>query len=168
MPFAVGMEGHSVYTRIVVPLDGSALAEVALTHANELARRLEVPMQLVRVVDSGPVGPFNTFGLPADYPPFAELLAQEQAESTRYLEETSTRLRAEGFEVEAVTRVGLVAPTLLEYAQTGDLYVLASHGRGGVTRWFMGSIAEDITRRSSVPVLLVRADGADDRTRREG
>ena len=54
-------------------------------------------------------------------------------------------------------RQGAVVDELLRVAEPGDLYVLATHGRSGVTRWLLGSVAEALARRSLVPVLLVRA-----------
>ena len=149
-----------MYTRIVVPLDGSALAEEALEHAKELSRRFDAPLQLIRVVDSGPVGPFGTFEFPEDYPPFAQIIATERDESADYLARLEAQLRDDRLNVATEIRVGGVAQELLAAAQPGDLFVLASHGRGGLSRWFMGSIAEDVTRRSTVPVLLVRVGDA--------
>lgn len=152
-----------MYTRIVVPLDGSAWGEAALPHALELSRKLDVPLHLIRIVDSGPVGPFGTFSFPADYPPFERILNEEQEESSHYLSGLEARIRQEGHQVTSETRVGVVARELLALAQPGDLYVVASHGRGGMTRWFMGSVAEELTRCSTVPVLLVRSSAGDDR-----
>jgi nucleotide-binding universal stress UspA family protein len=53
-------------------------------------------------------------------------------------------------------RRGGVVFELQQVAQPGDLYVIASHGRGGISRWFLGSVAEELVRRSVVPILIVR------------
>lgn len=153
-----------MYTRIVVPLDGSMRAEQALTHAATLARALDIPLHLIQVVDSGPIGPFGTFSLPEDYAPFARVLNEEKEVAMRYLSTIARGLREEGHHVTTDVHMGPIAQVLLDLAHPHDLYVMASHGRGGLSRWFMGSVAEEVTRRATVPILLIRVSDNESRT----
>ena len=134
-----------MYTRLVVPLDGSALAAQALPQATMLAQRGVIPLHLVRVVELPPLAR-------AGLAEFREDVAAAAADLTQ----VAARLQAEGLSVTTEVRPGDVVDELLAVAEPGDLYVLATHGRTGVTRWLLGSVAEALARRSVVPVLLVR------------
>jgi nucleotide-binding universal stress UspA family protein len=147
-----------MYTRIVVPLDGSELAESALPHGEALARLIGLPLHLVRVVDV-----VSTTGYPmADYGYSDNLiLSARQGEETvadEYLAELADRYTDRNIPVTTERRTGRVTQELLATARSGDLYVMASHGRGGVSRLFLGSVAEEITRQSRAPVMIVRGD----------
>jgi nucleotide-binding universal stress UspA family protein len=73
------------------------------------------------------------------------------------LEIVATRLRASGLVVRTESRRGHAAREIVAATAPGDLIVMASHGRSGVTRWLMGSVAEDVLRHATVPILLVKA-----------
>ena len=136
-------------TTILVPLDGSPLAERALPAATALARVLEGRLMLLRVTATPRLG---------DWP-------EAEAEAATYLAEVAGRLEAEGLTVE--TRLhhvyhmfyeGIVRAILNEADQAGDaLIVMSTHGRGGLGRWLFGSIADEILRQAEVPVLMVPA-----------
>jgi nucleotide-binding universal stress UspA family protein len=142
--------------RIVVPLDGSPLAEHALPMAVNLARGMQIPVHLVRVVDFDQVQASVLAG-----PAAAEACARQQAELAReassYLARLSAQYQATDCEITTDVRIGTPIGELLTVIQPEDLTVLATHARGGIARWFMGSVAEAIVRRSAGPVLLVRA-----------
>lgn len=146
-----------MFTRLIVPLDGSKLAERALPFAGELANLGGLPVSLVRVFDVSPLeaeGP-DAFGVtPAE---IEQMTASERTRAEDYLETTAGKLAAGGLDVTHSALPGDPAETLVGLARPGDLIVMASHGRGGPARWFLGSVAEAVVRRSPVPVLLVRA-----------
>lgn len=145
-----------VYRRIVVPLDGSALAEQALPHAEALAQMTGAPLHLVRVMDPTHLGtPLGTL-LSADAVALELLLEDERIAAREYLERIEGDLLDRRQAVTVEYRPGRVANELLAAAQPGDLLVMTTHGRSGLGRWFLGSVAEEVVRRATVPVWLVR------------
>jgi nucleotide-binding universal stress UspA family protein len=152
-----------MYDRLVVPLDGSDFAEEALAHARELATRLDVPIQLVRSVDPAAMtGIGATLGVGLDYAAVDELIDEEETDAKTYIDSTVATLTGEGFNTTGVVLRGTAAAAIISASQDGDLVVMASHGRSGVRRWFLGSVAEEVVRRSDVPVLLIRLHHAED------
>lgn len=130
---------------ILVPLDGSSLAARALPYAVALARERHLPLLLLRVLEPSPAR-----GLP---------LVQEP-DARSYLEHVASQLRDEGIDTEthlSSTLFGTVPEVLVGKAQQRgcELIVMSTHGRSGLGRWVYGTVAEDVLRRSSVPVLLI-------------
>jgi nucleotide-binding universal stress UspA family protein len=153
-----------MYTRIVVPLDGSDLAEQALATAEDMARATDAAMHLVRVVDFPPTAFTYAYGAMIESDAITMQLDDELRLASDYLSAVATPLVASGLTVTTEVRHGIAIQELIDAMTPGDLYVIASHGRSGVARWFLGSVAEEITRRASVPVLLVRAASVGRRT----
>jgi nucleotide-binding universal stress UspA family protein len=139
-------------SRILVPLDGSPLAEAVLPEVVELAalRRAEVLLLRVAVAHAHP-------GLD---PVEAQVRAIE--ESQAYLKGIETRLAAQGLPVKSAVRYGQAAEEIFEHAriESADLIAMSTHGRSGIRRWVLGSVAETVVRRSPTPVLLLRAKDA--------
>lgn len=127
---------------LLVPLDGSALAERALPYAATLARASGARLVLVRVAPLG--------GGPAG-----------AREAREYLERIAADLTAEGRPVEITVPAGDVVEEIVAVAhrQAADLLVSATHGRGGLGRWVYGSTAAALLARTHLPILLVRAWG---------
>lgn len=147
------------YARVVVPLDGSALAEQALLHALTLAQALAIPIHLVRIVDTSGLS-FIGPGMAIDQASFAALLqatASEEQEAADYLASISQRLASTSVTVSTAVRGGPIVEELLAMLQPGDLIVMTTHGRTGLARWFLGSVAEAVLRRATVPVLIIRS-----------
>jgi nucleotide-binding universal stress UspA family protein len=155
--------------RIIVPLDGSTLAEHALPLAATLATDLSLPLHLVRVVL-----PDQTFEemVPGRLSEDADSMTSEAlepyqdrlvSESAAYLEGIADPLRARGLAVQTNVPVGSVASALIDEHRPDDLVVMTTHGRGGLERWLLGSVAEKLVRSAKGPVLLVRAADADSR-----
>jgi nucleotide-binding universal stress UspA family protein len=146
-----------VFTRIVVPLDGSELAERAIDQAAELARLTNVPIHLVRVVDLGRIGGGGSivWGLT----PWAlqRALEEEQHASRDYLERMSRGLGDKGVVASSDVLHGNTADEIVAATTADDLVVMSTHGRGGLPRWFLGSVAESVARRAAGPVMLIRA-----------
>ena len=149
-----------MYERIVVPLDGSELAEQALAHAEGIARMIGCPVHLVRVSDVTHLARYGPYGLAIESAAFEQMLTEEERTCRYYLSRVERDLRGRGVSVTTEVRVGSVRRELNAATRPGDLIVMASHGRGGVARWFLGSVAEDMVRHATVPIMLVRSDTA--------
>ncbi len=146
-----------MYSRIVVPLDGSVLAEHALSHAQELAKALDVPIHLLRVVDVTRLERYGAYGLALEYAGLAEVAQEEERAAREYMQTVSSGVTSAGLTVTIEILRGLVVPSVTEAARANDLIVMASHGRTGLSRWFLGSVAEEVVRKSAGPVLIVRS-----------
>ena len=139
---------------ILIPLDGSLLAEQALPLAEELAQRLGNPLVLVRAAEQPYIA-----GSAIDYP---AILARAQewslAEATSYLERKRLELSSTGLHVDIDSHLG-DASTVIERCVQGQsvgLVVMASHGRSGLGRLLLGSVAKGLLSRLEVPMVLVR------------
>jgi nucleotide-binding universal stress UspA family protein len=150
-----------MYSRIVVPLDGSELAEEALVEATEMATLTKAPIHLVRIADVHSVQRAVAAGTAFDYAGMATLIDDEINEAKRYISEKSGELTGQGFSVTSNVITGPVSRAILDQLKSGDLLIIASHGRTGITRWFLGSVAEEVVRHASVPVLLTRHQSGD-------
>ena len=146
-----------MFERIVVGLDGSQVSETALQTGAELARRLGLPLHLVRVADLAVV-PWGANQAAAAYAELSDEMVREKGEASQYLETVGRPLHDEGLAVSTEVRSGVAAQELAEAAGPGDLLVLASHGRHGLERLVLGSVAEDVVKGSPAPVLVARAD----------
>lgn len=146
-----------MYTRIVVPLDGSDIAEQALATGEDLARVTGATLHLVRVVEFPSSSYTYAYGAMIEGAALAAQLEDYIRLADEYLAEVARPISEHGVDVSTQTLHGVATHQLIDLMQAGDLFVLASHGRSGVARWFLGSVAEEITRHATVPVLLVRA-----------
>jgi nucleotide-binding universal stress UspA family protein len=148
--------GRSI-RRILVALDGSALAESVLGPASDLARATGARLTLAQVVARP-----QSFG-EASAAAGAGFVDPDYAEAVRYLEATAVPLRHTGLEVATHVRAGLApAPMLTQMADQllADLVAIATHGRGGVKRTLLGSVADQLLRSTSVPILVMRPSPA--------
>jgi acetoin utilization protein AcuB len=139
--------------RILVPLDGSTLAEAALPRAADLARRSGAGLYLLRAVEVA------TF--PGVDPTEAQVRAVREAEG--YLADVQQRLVKAGHaDVETSAWYGPAAYAIVEAARTRDVdqIVMTTHGRSGLGRLVLGSVAESVLRGTTTPVLLLRVEGA--------
>jgi nucleotide-binding universal stress UspA family protein len=144
-----------MFLRIFVPLDGSSRAERALDLAALLARQttMREPARepLLILFQAVALSPW----LDLDEREAERTQAVETA--TRYLEEQAERLQSEGITVETSVRLGNPAEAILEQtvARQVELIVMSTHGRSGLARWALGSVAERVARTAPVPVLLL-------------
>jgi nucleotide-binding universal stress UspA family protein len=154
-----GFAGHGMETtmfdRIVIGLDGSPLSERALATGSELARRLGAPVHLVRVADLA-VFDWGATDAAAAYAELSPEMDAAKAEARAYLERVQDNLQQDGLTATSEVRSGLAQRELVEAVTPNDLLVIASHGRGGLQRVLLGSVAEDVARKSPAPVLIVR------------
>ncbi|MGD8343594.1 MAG: universal stress protein [Desulfobacterales bacterium] len=153
-----------LYNKIMVPLDGSELAECVMPHVEAITTGCKsTNVVFARVV--------NPVQLPASVPArgkfsFTEterqqLYQQHKQAAEAYLKRMVASTRLEGAVLSYEVLEGKVADALAHWAEKNevDLIVIASHGRSGVSRWVMGSVAERVLRSACVPVLMVRAPG---------
>jgi nucleotide-binding universal stress UspA family protein len=153
---------HSdVVSRIVVPLDGSQIAERALPVASELSRQLAAPVHVVRAVDAASALPIASGvfgGAPAVSGELTDQIWQEaESEAQTTVAAAVLWLQAEGVDASGAILTGSPFFAISEAIKPNDLLILTSHGRGGVRRWLLGSVAEKLVREADAPVLLVPA-----------
>ena len=153
-----------MYQRILVPLDGSELAECVLPHAEAIANGCQVRrIILVRVVE--PYQPTRGKAyyslLPEESKEDWKWIEEGRSTADNYLKQVAGRLTKEGRDVQTEVLVGRAAESLADFASksAADLIVIATHGLSGITRWLWGSTADRILRSSCVPVLMVRVPG---------
>jgi nucleotide-binding universal stress UspA family protein len=147
-----------MFQRILVPVDGSLLAERAILIAARLARASGGSLILLRVA---PV-PFNYSLYIAPSPNYIEdVLDTELAAAKRYLEEVARSNVLIGVKVATSVLFGTPAQTILAAIESDkpDLVVMCSHGHTGFKRWVLGSVAQELVRSSPIPVLVLRAGG---------
>jgi len=143
-----------MYRTMLVPLDGSALAEVVLPYARVLAERFNLEVALIYVADKKEA---KSPALPQAYlDRTGDIIKLEVAEDLRK-RSGDTQVTREA-KVSGKVVVGYPAEEILRYADENDidLILMATHGRSGIRRWVIGSVADKVLRSSRVPVLLVR------------
>ena len=144
------------YKRILVPLDGSGFAEVALPHAQAIAERTGATLLLLRVVEplAQTLPPEVRYALDVE-----RLDEHRMQEAEVYLRARTGELAAEGLKVEPQVVMGTpVADRILDVISSEgvDLVVMSTHGTSGITQWFAGSVARKVVLAAPVPVLLIR------------
>jgi nucleotide-binding universal stress UspA family protein len=144
-----------IYSRILVPLDGSKRSEAVLPEAESVARQCGATLILLEVLES--------------LPPHAAVVApdvlatgasQRAGEVKHYVERLAEEFRTRGVDARAVVRNGSVVETILATAEAEqvDLVAMASHAHTGLARVIYGSVAADVLHRARWPMLIVRAD----------
>ncbi len=145
-----------MYRKILVPLDGSKVAEGVLPHARSLAYSEGAELILLTV------GANPALDFAFSDPGLAQAAVDEQEEKSKtYISRIEAELKADGFKTSTLLRVGSVAEVILGVAEElqVDVIAMSTHGRTGPARWLLGSIAERVVHNSNVPVLLIRARG---------
>jgi nucleotide-binding universal stress UspA family protein len=142
-----------MFQRILIPLDGSERAQRAVPLAAQLARATGSSIILLQVITPAYVGP--TFLPPGGITPADPIIARQGADA--YLASVARSPTLAGLTVQPLVRIGMAGPTILEAieAQQADLLVISSHGRTGLARWVLGSVALHLTRQSPVPTLVL-------------
>ncbi len=151
-----------MYKTILVPLDGSELAETVLPHVEELARLFGSTVVLLSVLELP-----HLVGLPKGdlFDALPQMTPAEVnnhlAEVRRYLDEKADQLKQSGVEARALVEYGPVVVTIMRAARQEDagLIAMASHGRGGMVDVYYGSVAAGVLQRIDRPLLIVRAQG---------
>jgi nucleotide-binding universal stress UspA family protein len=142
-----------MYQSILVPLDGSNLAEAILPEVEELAVLLKAQLNLIMVS--------RVNVLPGVDPTDAQVRVIHRAQE--YLEKMKEKLSARNIDIILHTPYGNPAEKILEVCRRHDIdmITMSTHGRSGIGRWLLGSIADKVMRHSEKPVLLLRARNTD-------
>ncbi|ELZ82818.1 stress response protein [Haloferax larsenii JCM 13917] len=141
-----------MYDHILFPTDGSDCADEALEHAIEHALQYDATLHALYVADVREVG----HTAPALSPDRIKDALYDTANNV--LEDVASKARAEGADIETTIAEGTPASVILDHTERDevDLVVMGTHGRSGLDRYLLGSVAERVVRGSSVPVLTVR------------
>jgi len=170
-----------VFKKVLVPLDGSELAEAVLPYVEDLGERGAAEVILLQLVatphdrtaaiyqppEDIPMAllPDSAGGVTiAQHPIYREQeMASLRAEAKRSLAGAKKRLSKAGLEARVEVLFGRPAERIVEYAmkEEVDLIAMATHGRSGFSRWVFGSVAEKVLRATALPILLIRPPGAD-------
>jgi nucleotide-binding universal stress UspA family protein len=167
-----------VLQKILVPLDGSELAEAVLPYVQEVCRRPEpvevILLQVVRLPQGRTAATFLPVGsdFPAEKQPATDLavdaarhpiyreqeIASARGEVEAYLKPLARRLREDGFESRVAVAFGRPAAEIIRFAEeeSVDLIAICTHGRSGISRWMVGSVADKVLRGTNLPIILVR------------
>jgi nucleotide-binding universal stress UspA family protein len=150
-------EGEAMLKSVIVPLDGSELAEGVLPMAAGMAKKLDLEIELFRTYHV----PYNVYGGDEGFyaANYEELLAGVRDEATQYLDKKAADLKKLGVaKVTCVAKEGLAADEIILLGQKtpDNLIAMSSHGRSGVKRWVLGSVAEAVVRHCGDPVLITR------------
>lgn len=139
--------------RVLVPVDGSEQARTALEYA--LEEFAEETMTILHVIDPRE---FNAYGGIDGWVDIDDLREQRRAQAEKLLEDARQRTEEHGLTVDTDLVTGKVSRAIIEYAVEHDSehIVLGNHGRSGINRVLLGSVAENVVRRSPVPVTVVR------------
>ena len=132
-----------MYTRILIPLDGSKIAEKVLPYARTLAARLRIPVELLAVIDVAAIA--------------TQSYAEESRYSLAYLNEVAETFLA--CNVKCTVETGRADEVIIKKGEADprSLITLATHGRSGLNPWLVGNVAEKVFRNTTNTLLLVRA-----------
>ena len=144
-----------MYKKILVPLDGSKRAEMIRPHVRELASRFQATVILIRVIENAYIGVVGEEFINHIEKEFDAILK----ESKSYLDGVAAKLQDKGIACKTLVAQGPVAEKIIEAANTedADLIAMTSHGYGGLTRIFYGSVAAGILNRVDRPLFIVRS-----------
>jgi nucleotide-binding universal stress UspA family protein len=148
--------GVATLRKILIPLDGSSLAEKILPHAQALAGSMDLEIVLLRAYDLPAASYYES---DAYVPDWAELTRAVRENTQEYLNQLQQRLQAEGLRrVSTLSIQGDAAPNIIEVAKRtpGSLVAMCTHGRSGIGRLVLGSVADRVVRHSGGPVLVIR------------
>lgn len=156
---AFDLAQEQVVKHILIPLDGSRFADQVLDRAIALGVPMQAEYTLLRAIDpllAGHTVPPYTVGLDE------KIYEQIRADAQNHLERVAEHLRAESLHVRTSLVIAQPANAILTYAREHgvDLIAMATHGRGGMSRMLLGSVADKVVRGACAPVLLQRPEGA--------
>jgi nucleotide-binding universal stress UspA family protein len=145
-----------MYQKIMVPLDGSQVAECVITHIETIAGKSDANVELVTVIEPLEIPTRGMIAISDDE--IKQIDAEGRKEAHKYLDQVSERLKQSGVNAGAVLLTGKAADSLVRYANNNDidLIIMATHGRSGISKLFWGSVAEKILRATAIPVLLIK------------
>jgi nucleotide-binding universal stress UspA family protein len=155
-----------MYKEILLPLDGSEVSASALAPTRELAEALGARVHLLQVSSQSEDfalmrgAEFGTLGADYSQQVLDEVAAAQSDRIQRYLNEVGDELTSVGLNVVKAVEDGLAADKIVEYAEAAsiDLIIMSTHGRGGVRRFFVGSVTDKVIRSTHLPVLVIHPE----------
>jgi nucleotide-binding universal stress UspA family protein len=149
-----------VIKRMILPMDGSKLAEAALPVAIDLGKRLNLPAVVVRAITPEAIATMYP-GTEAFYAAdvYDDIITQQEKEAKAEVEAEAAKLVQAGVEAKPRVLIGSAVDAIENIVEPGDIVVMTSHGRTGIKRLVLGSVAEQLIRSAIAPVVLVPAPG---------
>ncbi|HLF67194.1 MAG TPA: universal stress protein [Gammaproteobacteria bacterium] len=147
--------------KILVPLDGSKLAEKALPYAESFAQKYEAELILVWVLQHPIMVPMDYGGAVI---PIDTMMAQAENEASDYLRNLQAKFRQQKIPTRVtILKSHAVAEAIIDLAhkEKADMIIKTTHGRTGPSRWIFGNVAAKVLQRAPCPVFLVRISDAD-------
>lgn len=150
-----------MYQKILVPLDGSKLAECILPHAETLAKGCQAGAVIFVQVYAPLQIPPSIEPTPLKQEDIDRISAQGRQLAEQYITGVAKRFESGSAKAEGIVLSGSVTDTLTDYIAKNniDLVLIATHGSSGISRWVWGSVADRLLRASCAPVMMVRAPG---------
>jgi nucleotide-binding universal stress UspA family protein len=151
-----------MYQKVMVPLDGSELAECVLPHVESIVKGCQAQsVTFVRAVVPISLSLSGDVDVQPTEKDRKRIEAEDFAVAEDYLKKVVGRLKYDGIKLQYKVIKGKAAESLADFAEKNkmDLIIIATHGRSGISRWAWGSVADRILRSACVPVLMVRAPG---------
>lgn len=151
-----------MYTKILVPLDGSGLAECVFEHVREIAKGCEAAEVDLMYVVAPFNAPFSEFAQTSDIMDEGDVrsFGAEKYEKwgKEYLDGVAKSFAKDGITAKSIVLRGVPADVILNYVRDNavDLVIMATHGRSGPAKWTLGSVADRVLRQSVSPVMIVR------------
>jgi nucleotide-binding universal stress UspA family protein len=143
-----------MYKQILVPLDGSELAETALPHAESLATKYNANLVLLSVVTPPVITGRGAKAMEL----FEEQIDSLMEDAEQYLKKLGDQLAEKHIKTQRIVKLGSVVKNIIDFANdtSVDLVLIASHGRSGLGRFFFGSVAAGILNRIDQPLMVIR------------
>jgi nucleotide-binding universal stress UspA family protein len=147
-----------MFKKILVPLDGSALAEKALPVAIHLAKQMQSELTLLSVAQQEPIAVAESMGHGLWIP--NETLPEIRGVLENYLTQTVEKYKTANVPMNPCLKVGDEAGNIVDTAvsQQSDLIIMSTHGRSGISRWLMGSVTEKVLHQAPCPLLILQDD----------
>jgi len=144
----------AIFKKIVIPVDGSLLAEEIFAHLQRLSLPTQTELHLVGVLEAW------RYAIGTPEIAMADIVTYLRNDMKSYLAKQSQALQEQGYHVSIHCREGDAALTIVDVANAvgAQLIAMTTHGRSGVRRWTLGSVAERVIHATTLPVLLVRAE----------
>ncbi len=150
-----------MYDKILVPLDGSKLAECVLPHVEALATAFK-PKEVILISVTERITGFRVmddYSRPLGERLVPEAVGKEEEQAQKYLDKIAKTLETKGIKVRTEVLMGKPAEEIIIYTHKIDrgLIVMASHGRSGISRWTHGSVADRVFRATAIPIMMIQA-----------
>jgi nucleotide-binding universal stress UspA family protein len=146
-----------MYSKVLVPLDGSEVAECVLQHVEAIANSIKGVITLLTVVEPIEMPTRGQIAITDD--DLKRMHSELEKEAHGYLDSVARRFKLSGIKTRSIVQVGKPADTLIEYIHNNkvDLVIMSTHGRSGFSKLFWGSVTEKVIKTVDTPIFLVKA-----------